>query len=297
MTGMKAELVDLSDGVWQRLRGRLDGLTDDEYSWEPAPGCWTVRTRDDGIVAHDFSLPAPDPTPPTTIAWRLSHVIDLYGEDRAPQWLDVEPQGAPVGLDDPAWAPPVTAAAAIALLERAHDRWDGHLRLVDEAALGEKVGPVGGPFADRTRAAYVLHMLDEFIHHGAEIALLRDLWGWQGQLNPDPTAERVMRGDRTVVGDLAATDAAAELVDLAAAYGRWDLLRDLIEVGSPVEGGGTTPLHRAAGSGELPMVEFLVERGADPEARDPTFDATPADWARFLHHDDVAAWLADHTPG
>jgi hypothetical protein len=26
-----------------QLRDRLDGLTDDEYFWEPAPGCWSVR--------------------------------------------------------------------------------------------------------------------------------------------------------------------------------------------------------------------------------------------------------------
>ena len=26
-----------------QLRDRIDGLTDDEYFWEPAPGCWSVR--------------------------------------------------------------------------------------------------------------------------------------------------------------------------------------------------------------------------------------------------------------
>lgn len=28
-----------------QLRPRLDGLTDDEYLWEPAPGSWNVRPR------------------------------------------------------------------------------------------------------------------------------------------------------------------------------------------------------------------------------------------------------------
>ena len=39
--------------------------------------------------------------------------------------------------------------------------------------------------AERTRAAYLLHMLDEFIHHGAAIALLRDLRRWQSTNVPD----------------------------------------------------------------------------------------------------------------
>jgi hypothetical protein len=29
----------------RQLRPRLEGLTDDEYFWEPTPGCWSVRPR------------------------------------------------------------------------------------------------------------------------------------------------------------------------------------------------------------------------------------------------------------
>jgi hypothetical protein len=39
----KRELLDLSACAWHRLRGRLDGLTDDEYFWEPGPDVWTIR--------------------------------------------------------------------------------------------------------------------------------------------------------------------------------------------------------------------------------------------------------------
>jgi hypothetical protein len=173
----KAELVDLSNYVFERTRGRLDGLRDDEYLWEPAPGCWTVRQDADGTWVANPAVPRPEPVPFTTIAWRLWHLIDLYGEDRAPRWLDVPPQGVAIGLDAPDPQPPATAAAALALLEQAHDRWDAHLAIVSEAALDEPIGSVAGPtYAASTRAAYVLHMLDEYIHHGAELALLRDLW-------------------------------------------------------------------------------------------------------------------------
>ena len=39
-------LRDQIDWHWtQQLRSRLDGLTDDEYFWEPVPNCWNVHPR------------------------------------------------------------------------------------------------------------------------------------------------------------------------------------------------------------------------------------------------------------
>ena len=67
-----------------QLRDRLDGLTDDEYFWEPVPGCWSVRPRGtgtapvqagSGAMTIDFAMPEPVPPPFATIAWRLGHVI------------------------------------------------------------------------------------------------------------------------------------------------------------------------------------------------------------------------------
>lgn len=295
MADVKRELVDLSDEVWQRIRARLDGLSDAEYFWEPAPGCWSIRRRPDGTWMADRPLPRPEPEPFTTIAWRLWHLIDMYGEDRAPKWLDVPAQGIPIGEDDLDGAPPVGAAAAIALLERAHDRWDAHLDLADDERLGERVGSVAGPgYADRTRAAYVLHMLDEFIHHGAEIALLRDLWRWQHTaIAGDPRVERVIRGDATVLDDFDAETPTAALVDQAAGYGRWDLVIGLVERGAPISTTGRTPLHMAAGAGELEVVKTLLDHGADATVKDPEFHATPLQWAEFLHRRSVAAFLAE----
>ena len=284
-------LVELSDGVWRRLRARVDGLTDDEYFWEPAPGCWSIRMRPDGTWRSDGALPRPDPEPFTTIAWRLWHLIDLYGENRAPEWLDVPPQGSAIGLDDPDGAPPSSANDAIDLLERAHDRWDAHLALVTEDQLAAPVGPVGGAYAERSRAGYVLHMLDEYIHHGAEVALLRDLWRWQRPV-ADPLAdaltERAIRGDMTVIDDLprrrcARTDRrrqGARPPLRRRLVSRWELVAALVEGGVSPQIAGRSPLHQAAIVGELGLVQLLVEHGADPSARDPQFHATPVEWAR-----------------
>lgn len=35
---------------------------------------------------------------------------------------------------------------------------------------------IGSTFADADKAGFALHILDEAIHHAAEVALMRDLW-------------------------------------------------------------------------------------------------------------------------
>jgi hypothetical protein len=287
---MQRQLINLSNEVWERLRRRLDGLTDDEYFWEPAPGGWTIRQREDGTWSADTPMPRPELEPFTTIAWRLWHVIDLYGEDRAPRWLGVPPQGEAIGLDGPE-DPPSSAADALAMLDRAHDRWNAHLLLANDECLAQPIGPVAGAYANDSRADYVLHMLDEFIHHGAELAVLRDLWRWQQPLGLNERDERIVRGDITLLDELDAANLDPEVVDRAAAYARWDLVRGLVERGAPISTSGKTALHFAAGAGEVAVVRELLAHGADPTITDPQFHATPRQWAEFLHYDEVAALL------
>ena len=204
-------------------------------------------------------------------------------------------QGTPIGLDAPDAAPPATATDALEMLERAHDRWDAHLHLVTEEQLAMPIGPVGGEYAERTRTSYVLHMLDEFIHHGAEVSLLRDLWGWQpGRLDGGSTRERAMRGDMDLLDDVDA-DQATELLDPAADHGRWELVLGLVERGARLRTSGRTPLHLAAGAGEVAVVRALLDHGGDPTATDPVFEATPLGWARYLGQPATAALLEDRT--
>ena len=47
---------------------------------------------------------------------------------------------------------------------------------LDDAGLAEPCGPAEGPYAEESMATLVLHINREVIHHGAEIALLRDLY-------------------------------------------------------------------------------------------------------------------------
>ena len=295
MVATSEELQRLSDTVWERTWRRLNGLTDDEYLWEPAPGCWSIRTRPDGTRFDEWA-PIVYPDPFTTLAWRLWHLIDMYGEDRHPRLLDVSPQGEPVGQDAPDATPPATAAEALDQLDRAHARWDAHLALADDERLSAPVGPAGGDDSDTTRAGHLLHMLDEFIHHGAEIALLRDLYRWQRPISTDALTERAIRGDRSLLVDIESVnaDTASALLSTAASFGRWALVEEMIDHGVRPATTGRTPAHTAAGAGELDLLRKLVEHGADLTTRDPDFSSTPLTWARFVHRPRVVSWLEDH---
>jgi hypothetical protein len=84
------------------------------------------------------------------------------------------------------------------------------LTAVAEEALAEKIGPIGGQYGDSDRAGFVLHMLDEFIHHGAEVALLRDLYRAQhGEPERDPLVRALLAGDASTVGERTADDPSA----------------------------------------------------------------------------------------
>jgi DinB family protein len=177
MTDELEDLVGLSDFAWERLRDRLAGVTEDEYRWEPVAKCWTVRATGDGTFAADGHMGTYRSDGEvelfTTLPWRLHHLTVVLGEDRNGRWLRVP--DAPTAVIEPAG----TAADAVARLADAHAAWRGVLTKVSEAALVEPMGEVAGGFAESTGRAFVLHILDELVHHGAEVAMLRDLYAAQ----------------------------------------------------------------------------------------------------------------------
>lgn len=161
------ELVEQLDFHWQgALRPRLKGLTDDEYFFEPVPDCWTVH-RDGGI---DFAYPPPQPEPFTTIAWRMAHIIIGVFAARTHSHFGGPP------ADYQTWDYATDADAALRQLDDAYDGWITGVRGLDEADLAKPCGPAEGPYADEPMITLVLHINREAIHHGAEIACIRDLY-------------------------------------------------------------------------------------------------------------------------
>ena len=67
------QLYEQLDWQWrEHMRPRWDGLTDEEYFWEPVPGMWNVRKRGtsqapiaagSGDFTCDYAWPEPDPAP------------------------------------------------------------------------------------------------------------------------------------------------------------------------------------------------------------------------------------------
>lgn len=174
-------LEQLSQHWDSQLRPRLDGLSDDEYSWAPAPGpVWTVHPVGAGIADHgtgefrcDFAFPTPVPPPMTTIAWRLQHlVVGVFGMRVAAHF------GGPA-IDYASHAYAGTAQEGLAQLDAGYGRWIDGVRSLGEDGLLRPCGAVEGACAREPMAMLVLHIHREVLHHGAEIALLRDLYAAQ----------------------------------------------------------------------------------------------------------------------
>jgi hypothetical protein len=170
MERVKQDLLSLGDFAYQRLRKRVRGLTDDEYFWEPAPGCFSVRPVGNGTYRMDGGYPV-TPAPLTTIAWRMCHLIDHLASERNATWIGLTPSG---NLDRA--GEPGTAKDAIRQLEQAWELFRRHIASADAQALTVHMGPIAGQWGGDTRTAFILHELDELIHHGAEVATLRDLY-------------------------------------------------------------------------------------------------------------------------
>jgi hypothetical protein len=115
--------------------------------------------------------PEPDPPPFTTIAWRLCHLA-IFMHLRADYTIGTK------AMSWETFMIPDTAAAGQATLVAASTYWREALTSADDAAL-DQVGRSSFPWGlDPT-----LPFLDiswwvnqELLHHGAEIALLRDLY-------------------------------------------------------------------------------------------------------------------------
>jgi hypothetical protein len=162
-------------------RARLEGLTDEEYLWEPVPGAWSVRRRHEATTPKaygpgewvlDFDSPEPDPAPVTTIAWRLGHLVSGFAGRW--EWTFGGRRQEPKTLVD--FAP--SASAAQAQLWAVVDRWrEAVAAMTDEQLDTPGFGQYPyGLDPELPFVGIVWWTNRELIHHLAEVALLRDLW-------------------------------------------------------------------------------------------------------------------------
>lgn len=179
MDAIASSLITTFDYVWARLTGRLEGLTDDEYFWEPVAGCWSLRQGSDGRWGLDGDGgggPAPDPVPMTTIAWRLGHLGGMaVGGFANRRFGDGTLTTGQIGS-------PPDASAVPAFLDEHYRTWRTGLTTLSPSQWAAPLGRAWGPYAEANTVDLALHVLDEVIHHGAEAGLLRDLYSHRSSL-------------------------------------------------------------------------------------------------------------------
>jgi hypothetical protein len=159
-------------------------MTDEEYFWAPVPGSWSVRRRTEGpgpratwlVGAGEWGRDGyrdkePYPPPFTTIAWRLSHLTEMLA-------MRADYSTGSRSMTKDTYVVSGDAASAVAALTKAVEEWRGTLQHCDDAAL-DTVGYSTYPYGSDAEEMFidiVWWVNQEVLHHGAEIALLRDLY-------------------------------------------------------------------------------------------------------------------------
>jgi len=178
ITNWNQQLADQLEWYWDfHLRPRLEAITDEEYFWEPVAGLLErpsgghrrARSRRRGGVPPRLRPAEPKPPPFTTVAWRLGHLITVFGSRNADHF-----GGPPIFQQSHRYAG--TAAEAMAQLDAGHELWKAGVAALGEDGLERPCGPAEGPYAEAPLAALILHINREIIHHGAEVLVVRDLY-------------------------------------------------------------------------------------------------------------------------
>ncbi|MET7397864.1 ankyrin repeat domain-containing protein [Dactylosporangium sp. NPDC005572] len=224
-----------------------------------SPGRGTWRSRVGGAI------PPPDELLRTQLRWAVEH--DQIAKVRllASHGVDVR---SPFTAAGPAWAP----GDGRTPLELA--RLYGHAEIAELLVEHGAPAPPPDPVQDLIAAAF----------------------------RADRPAVQALRAEHPdVVARARATRPG--LVVWAAAHSSPPTVELLVELGfdvnalgradAPVEEPWETALHHAAGAGDVELTRRLLALGADPDARDRRFAATPLDWARHLGRPATAALLEE----
>jgi hypothetical protein len=166
-------VVDLLSRQWQvsgeRLARRCEGLTDEELLWAPVPECWNLHRDPEhpGGWSYPYDFDPPEPHPVTSIGWRLVHIA-------ADNWIYMEHAFGPGERNFPDLEVHGTAVEVLADWRASTEPVSRWLRFATDESLKElRPSHLGDPLS----AGEVMRILiDEQTHHGAEIALLRDLY-------------------------------------------------------------------------------------------------------------------------
>jgi ankyrin repeat protein len=192
------------------------------------------------------------------------------------------------------------------LIKAADSNWPRRARVIVSHPV-DLAGPGDRHPIHEGRTAWELAMLNG----NTEVTAILDAAGARPR-TPDPELEFLgacMRADRVAVERLRAADPGITAraiarrpgqISVAADQDRFGAVRIMTELGFDVNAPKRHPhqqtaLHGAAFNGNLAMVRYLVEHGADPGLEDCSFRATPLGWAEHNEHQPVMDYLASLT--
>jgi hypothetical protein len=160
------------DEAFTRLRARLEGLTDDEFFWQPVPDAWTIHQDRPGHWTYHYAIPDPEPAPLTTVGWQVVHIGTtrlMYHE-----WAYGSAR-----LTFPEIDVPHDVRGAMELLRRGFELLRDDLRGETEAGLDQ---PRRTNWGDMWPAWRIFtSMADHDALHTGAIGALRDLYYWTGR--------------------------------------------------------------------------------------------------------------------
>jgi hypothetical protein len=206
MAGKRADtLLDLMRPIeYFTLSRAWQGLTDDEFLWEPFTPTWSIRRPDQcrtpnpfgaGDWVADFAIPEPSPVPMTTIGWLYWHIASMPG-----RLCDIDFLGGTRTMAS-GWTSPylahhpifTSAAEAVAALRDGWQRLREAIQRADDDQLEVTTAgytyaqepPRGGlcvlgpPGSLHAATHFIAGTLNEVGHHGTQIGVLRDLYAWR----------------------------------------------------------------------------------------------------------------------
>jgi hypothetical protein len=178
----------------ETLRRVLGGVTTEEFFWEPVAECWTVHRRSDdrgvsvdgsGEWVIDYDPAQPQPPPFTTIAWRSVHIAAVnylywdYAFGSASLTFDLDLPG--------------DVAEATDWLFGSHQPVLDALAGLTDADLDRQVPTNWGELWPLHQV--IATLVNEQVHHGAEISLVRDLFRNRDSLRPVIASPRTVDDD------------------------------------------------------------------------------------------------------
>ncbi|AIA07798.1 DinB family protein [Streptomyces noursei] len=154
------------DLTWSLFEYHLARLEPDDFLWEPAANCWTIRQADDGTWAPDWAENEPDPIPGPSIGWLSWHIGWWWSVA-----IDHAHGRAPRERSAITW--PGAGKSAVEWLRGLREQWLEALSRLTSADLNSTAAFPGQNDPRHTVAHMVAWVNAELMKNAAEIGQLR----------------------------------------------------------------------------------------------------------------------------